>query len=252
MLVTTLIVEDEPASRAMLRDLVGQVKWLDMIGEADDGAAAVTMIEDLRPGLVFLDIQLPELNGLEVLRRIKHEAEIVFTTAYDEYAVTAFELGALDYLLKPFGSQRFQQTMARAWRRLSGAGGGTSALPSRERAVAALARESPEILEQFFVRDSRGRILQLDTRNVSHLSAADDYVEVHVDGQSYLVHLTLNEFERRLDRQRFRRVHRSHIVNLSHVRSIERIAQRWILILSDGSRIGASRKRSHSLSEMIL
>lgn len=113
-----LIVEDEPLARQQLGELIGEVSWMQCVGEAASGVEAVRMIDQLEPDLVFLDIQMPELSGLKVLQRISHAPEIIFTTAFDQYAVSAFELGALDYLLKPFGRERFNAALERARRAL--------------------------------------------------------------------------------------------------------------------------------------
>ena len=108
VLIRALIVEDEPLARKTLRDLVADTSWLTLVGEAADGLTAVRLIDEIKPQLLFLDVDLPELNGLQVLGRVTHAPEVVFTTAYDDYALSAFEFDALDYLLKPFGRERFQ------------------------------------------------------------------------------------------------------------------------------------------------
>ncbi len=117
--VRALLVEDEPHARQSLREYSAEVEWLALVGEASDGAEAVRLIDQLEPDLVFLDVCLPELSGLEVIRRIRHSPEIVFTTAYDQFALAAFEVGALDYLLKPFGRQRFHTMLQRVRRQLA-------------------------------------------------------------------------------------------------------------------------------------
>src|SRR6185503_6517380 len=118
MLVTSLIVEDEPLARKTLRDLIAATPWLTLVGEAADGITAIRRIDELKPQLLFLDVDLPELNGLQVLERVSHQPHVVFTTAHDNYAVPAFEFDALDYLLKPFGRERFNQTLERVRRRV--------------------------------------------------------------------------------------------------------------------------------------
>ncbi len=251
--VRALIVEDEPLSRRMLRDFAVDVGWLDIIGEATDGRVAVQMIGELRPDLVFLDVRLPKLTGLQVLERVQYEPKIVFTTAYHRYAVAAFELEALDYLLKPFTRARFHQAMERVRQRLTVKREAANVPSLRERAALALQHhETFEPLERIFVHDARGKIIHLRIDDVSRFEAADDYVAVHANKASYLVHLTLNDFEHRLDRKQFRRVHRSVIVNLDHVVSCEPIERRLLLKLRDGSEVSTSRMGSQNLQDLII
>ncbi len=254
MTVRALIVDDEPLSRRILRDFAVDVDWLDIIGEATDGRMAVQMIDRLQPDLVFLDVQLPKLTGLQVLERVSCEPAIVFTTAYHRYAIAAFELEALDYLLKPIGRARFHQAMERGRQRLTAKKEAADKLPSvRERAALALQHhETFEPLQRMFVRDARGKIIHLRLDDVSRFVAADDYVAVHANKTSYLVHLTLNDFEQRLDRKQFRRVHRSVIVNLDHVVSCQPMERRLLLKLRDGSEVSTSRAGSQSLQDLII
>lgn len=245
MVVRALIAEDEPLARRTLREFAGELDWMQVVGEAADGAEAVRMIDALAPDLVFLDVQMPELSGLEVLRRIRHDPEVVFTTAHDGYALAAFELEALDYLLKPFGRERFRTAAERVRRRLAAVG--PPPPPASER-VAAL--NGP--LERIFVRH-RDRIVPVRVEDIARLEAADDYVTIHAGGQAYLVSLALSDLERRLDPARFRRVHRSHVVNLDHVVSLRPYddARRLVLSLRDGSEVLASRAGSLELRDLI-
>ncbi len=247
MVVRALIAEDEPLARRTLREFAGELEWLQVIGEAADGAEAVRMIDALAPDLVFLDVQMPELSGLEVLRRIRHDPEVVFTTAHDGYAVAAFELEALDYLLKPFGRERFRAAAERVRRRLAATAPGPARTQER---AAALEGAGP--LERIFVRH-RDRIVPVRVEEITRLEAADDYVSVHAGGQTYLVSLALADLERRLDPARFRRVHRSHVVNLDHVVSLRPYddARRLVISLRDGSEVLASRAGSLELRELI-
>jgi two-component system LytT family response regulator len=244
MKTRALVVEDEPIARAQLRDLLGEVDWIEWIGEASDGARAVTVIEELKPDLVFLDIEMPEMNGLNVLRAIRHDPAVVFTTAYDRFAVAAFELEAIDYLLKPFGRDRLFAALERVRRAV------------RDESDEPVSRRAGEALDQMngsgpmtriFVRD-RGRILPIAVGDIERLEADDDYVAVHTRGRRYLVYLGMNEFESRLDPQRFVRVHRSHIVNLDYVSAMEPFdATRLEIHMKDGVKIVASRTRSRDL-----
>jgi two-component system, LytTR family, response regulator len=247
-LVRVVVVEDEPLARQKLRGLLDEIEWLEQVGEADTGARAVEAIDTLHPDLVFLDIQLPELDGLEVLRRIAHQPAVIFTTAYDRYAVSAFELEALDYLLKPFGADRLQVALDRARRAL----GDPDAPPVRDRAARALEAPRDGLLTTFFVRD-QGKLMPVHTRDIERLEADDDYVRVHTRGQVYLVYLTLNDFERRLDPHRFVRIHRAHVVNLDFVSHLVPYdGSRMQVEMRDKTKILASRARSRELRELTL
>lgn len=249
LIIRALIVEDEPLARLTIRDFLAGEGWLEIVGEAADGHEAVRLIDELRPDLIFLDIKMPGLNGLQVLKSARHEPQVIFTTAYDDHALTAFELEALDYILKPFGRERFRRTLERIRRRLVGAGEADD--PSAHaRALHALADKPAEHLLRLFVRDRRGRVVQVRVAEITRLIGADDYVEVYAHNTSYLVNLTLNEFEQRLDPQHFRRVHRSAIINLDHLISCRPVDRRLILNLSDGAEVIASRSGSQSLRHL--
>jgi two-component system LytT family response regulator len=247
--IRTLIVEDEPLARRTLREILADVPWLECIGEAENGARAVEMIDGLTPDLVLLDIEMPELAGIQVLDRISHEPAVIFTTAFDRYAVSAFELEALDYLLKPFGRERCLAALERARRALPSQGSPSDASPSLvERARHVLNESGP--LTRLFVRD-RDRIVPVPAADIERLEAADDYVEVHTKARSYLVYLTLNDFERRLDPERFIRVHRAHIVNLDFVKQLVPFdGSRMQVEMRDGTKILASRTRSKELRQL--
>src|SRR5437868_1051698 len=197
MKTRAVVVEDEPIARRQLCDLVSEIDWIDCVGEAADGLTAVRIIDDLKPDLVFLDIEMPELSGLDVLRRIGHDPAIVFTTAYDKFAVAAFELEAIDYLLKPFGRDRLRAALERVRRMVRT----NDDEPVGRRAEDAIAQSSGDgTLTRIFVRD-RGRIVPIAVLAIERLEADDDYVAVHTAGRRYLVYLGMNEFEARLDPQ---------------------------------------------------
>lgn len=246
--LTAVLVEDEPAALDELRDLVSQVDWLEAVAEARDGAAAVERIESLRPDVVFLDVHLPEMSGLEVLERISYEPAVVFTTAYDRYAVAAFEVEAIDYLVKPFGRTRFLGAVERLRRMTRGSAGE----PSSGEPVAARARNALDKapLTRILVREA-DRLIPVFMRDVHRLEAEGEYVAVHAGSRRHLVRLPMSEFERLLDADRFVRVHRSHIVNLDHVRSMEpHDGARLEVRMKDGTRIVASRARTRELKDL--
>lgn len=235
-----VIAEDEELARASLRRLVSEVDWVELVGEAADGIAAVETIDRLRPDLVFLDVMLPELTGLEVLQRVKHHPMIVFTTAYERFAVTAFELEALDYLVKPFGSRRFHETMNRVKRRfVQGTVGKTQTteLPAGP-------------LERLFARVG-SRIVPVPVREVVHFQAEGDYVRAFSGGTSHLLYVSLTQLEERLQLP-FLRIHRSHMINVDYVQRVERHDERrYVVFLKDGSRIVASRSGTGALKKMM-
>lgn len=250
--VRTLVVEDEPPARERLVELLGAVPWVEVVGAAADGPRAVASIDALRPALVFLDVRLPECTGLEVLDRATHRPAVVFTTAYDQHAVAAFELGAVDYLLKPFGRERLDAALARVRRALDAADSPGTAEPDdpppRERARLALGAGGQ--LERLFVRD-RGRLVPLAMRDVERLEAEDDYVAIVARGRRYLVELPLGEFAQRLDPGRFLRIHRAHIVNVDFVSQLVPYdGARLQVEMRDGTKLLASRTRSRELRDL--
>lgn len=250
--IRAVIVEDEPLARQTIKDFLKGEDWLELVGEASDGHLAVRLIDDLRPDLVFLDVRMPGLSGLQVLESIKHDPDVVFTTAYDSHAVTAFELGALDYILKPFGRERFRKMLSRVKARLLDDDDDKDEPSFRERALHALNARPAEPLLRLFVRDRRGRVVHVQLSDITRLVGADDYVEVHSGKSCYLVNITLTEFEQRLDPKRFRRVHRSVIVNLDKIVTCKRIDRRLHIELSDGSRVTASRAGSQDLRKLFV
>ena len=202
----TVIVEDEPLARENLREYTHGVDWITLIGEASDGTQAVQMIDQLRPDLVFLDVSLPELSGMQVIEQIRHHPEIVFTTAHDKFALAAFETGALDYLLKPFGRKRFEVTLERVRRRLMSNAESSGARARSVRAAAETAvcthahrhradrnaRNRPS----FGQRRLRGGGLRFGTASVAHGSGGSDVASGPGDVPA---HSSLARRERRLD-----------------------------------------------------
>ena len=240
--VSALLADDEPIARAGLRDMLAAYSWLRCVGEAASGPAAVAAINELRPDVVFLDIQMPGLLGTEVLRRVSHRPVVVFTTAWDRHAVTAFELGALDYLLKPFGPERLALALERVRAAL-----GAPDVPALDRLVEAM-RRGP--MTRLFVR-SGGSIIPVGVETVSHFEAWGDYVTAHAGPTRHVLHLSLGHLESRLDPRRFVRVHRQRIVNLDHVAAFRRERPgRLVAQMRDGTRLEVSRARAQALRDL--
>ncbi|MEO7324857.1 MAG: LytTR family DNA-binding domain-containing protein [Dokdonella sp.] len=237
--IATLIVDDEPVARAGMRRMLDEVEWIECIGEAANGIAAVEMIDALKPELVFLDVQMPGLIGTDVVRRLQHQPFVVFTTAYAQHAVCAFELGALDYLLKPFGEERLRATLDRIR-----AAVGEPRLSSFDRFSETM-NHAP--MSRLFVRSGRS-ILPLAVADITWFEAVGDYIAAHVGDAQHLLHLSLNQLEDRLDAKRFVRIHRTHIVNLDRVAAFRREASGQLVAeLGDGTRLPVSRAKARDL-----
>ncbi len=241
MMASAVIADDESLARRKLHELLADVDWIRCIGEAATGPDTVSVVNRTRPDLLFLDIRMPGLSGLEVLKRLRHRPIVVFTTAHDEYAVAAFEVRALDYLLKPFGQRRLGETLTRVRESLAA----TADVSAVERGRDALDRSRP--LRRIFVR-TRGRITPVAVDQVTRFEARDDYVAIYAAAGPYLASLRIGDLERMLDADRFLRIHRSHIVNLDAVAAIEpHPTGRLVVTMRDGVRLFASRKRSKEL-----
>ena len=241
--VRVLVVDDEPIARQGLRDMLARFEWMECVGEAGSGPAAVSMIDALAPEVVFLDIQMPGFSGIDVLQRVSHQPFVIFTTAFVQHAVTAFELGAIDYLLKPFGPERLAATIER----VRSAVGEPAGAPTLDRLRDALATGP---MSRLFVRTGAA-IVPIPVNAVSWFEAWGDYVVAHVGKAQHVLHLSLNHLEQRLDRVRFTRIHRTHIVNLDVVTAFKRHGKgRLVAHLSDGTQLPVSRARSRDLRDV--
>ena len=243
MKVTAYVVDDEPVARAGLCAMLAAYDWVEVVGEAADGEEAVAGIDALRPALVFLDVQMPELLGTEVLPRVQHRPFVVFTTAYSEHAVTAFELGAVDYLLKPFGPDRLATTMERVRSSL----GERAAVDALERLSGAL---SDGYIDRLFVRIG-GALVPVPLDRVSRFEADREYVAAYAGGVRYLLHLPLTRLETRLDPRRFMRIHRGYVINLDHLRAFRRDERgNMEAQMLDGARVPVSRARAQEIKHL--
>jgi two-component system LytT family response regulator len=240
-MIRTLIVDDEPLARRLLHEYLQAHEDVEIMGECDNGFDAVKTIADLQPDLVFLDIQMPRLTGLEVLELTQRDHGVIFTTAYDQYAVKAFDLRAVDYLLKPFSQARFDEALARA-RTLIGQ-------PSA--GLQAMAAQATGKLERLLIRD-RNQVHVLTLDMVTCVEAQDDYICIHLQGKSYLKTQSLTELEARLDPGQFVRVHRSWIINLKHLKNIERLAKdSFVALLNSGQQVPISRAGHERIKALI-
>ncbi|HUP87712.1 MAG TPA: LytTR family DNA-binding domain-containing protein [Longimicrobiales bacterium] len=252
--IRVLVVEDEPLARAGMCDLLRADTDIEVIGEAANARDAAEFIRMSKPDLVMLDVQLADSNGFDVIAEIKPEnmPAVVFVTAYNEYAVAAFEVNAVDYLLKPFDDDRFAVTLARAKKviRQSHMGDLSARLTELLNGHMAPA-PTPDVTERYLDRvvvKSAGRSILLKAAEVDWIEAADYYVKIHSGKQSHLLRESMNTLETRLDPERFFRVHRSAIVNLDRIREIQPYFRgEHVVILEDGTKLKLSRARRDKL-----
>jgi two-component system LytT family response regulator len=247
MNLRTLIVDDEAPARERLKRLLASMEDVDLIGEATDGVQAVELIESESPDLVLLDIQMPELDGFGVVEALEDPPLVVFVTAFDEYAIRAFEVCALDYLLKPFSRQRLSAAIGRARDQIAGERGVHAQLgPLLESLTAA-----GQYLTRLAVRDQE-RIRVLDAGELDWIGIEDEQVLVHMGEDAYPIRRTLSELEARLDPACFFRAHRSAIVNLDRVQEIiPWFKGSHILRLSTGAEVDLSRAQARSLRKIL-
>lgn len=231
-----IIVDDEMLARAVVREYLEEHADVEIVAECANGFEAVKAITELSPDLVFLDIQMPKLDGFEVAELAGAKTRYIFATAFDQYAIKAFEFHALDYLLKPFSQQRFDQALAHA-RGAAGKGGADAAVGDMVRA--AVGRNKP--LGRVLIRDG-AKVHVIGCDKIDYVEAEDDYVRVHSEGKSYLKNQRMAELEGQLDGERFLRIHRSYIVNIGCVARIEQASKdSHVAILNDGARLPVSR-----------
>ena len=248
MKIRTLIVDDEPLGRERIRTLLGDDADIEVVGECSNGRQAVAAIERTLPDLVYLDVQMPEMDGFAVLNAIASERmpAIIFVTAYDRYAVRAFEVHALDYLLKSFDRERFQATLRRAKEQIRGSREGLW----NERLTGLLEdlQAQRKRLTRLVIR-SAGRIFFLRVEEIDWLEAADNYVHIHVGRESHLVRETLQSLEDRLDPSRFLRIHRSTLVNVDRIQELQPLFHGdYVVKLLDGTELSLSRSYREKLA----
>jgi two-component system LytT family response regulator len=240
-----VVVDDEPLARAMVRQCIRAHPGVEVVAECANGFEAVKAVTELSPDLVFLDVQMPKLSGFEVLELIGRDVAVIFTTAYDQYALRAFEVHAVDYLLKPFSDERFAEALSRARGRLSA----KDMLPVD--ALVAAARPRQEPLERILIRDgSQVHVLPVD--RIDYVEAQDDYVCFKSDGKSYLKDQTMGSVEASLNPARFVRIHRSYLLNIDRIARVELYAKdSRVAILRDGTRLTVSRAGYARLAKLL-
>lgn len=279
--IRTLVIDDEPTARRGVRMLLERDPEMEVIGEASSGTEAATKIADAKPDLVFLDVQMPGLNGFEVLERVapKHMPAVVFVTAYDQHALQAFEVNAVDYLLKPFDDDRFAAALRRAKTQigrqqteslgaklndllaylqtanpaLAAAGlGAAPALPANGNGGEAANSSGELITRDRILLKSGGEIYFLKAEEIDWIEAEGDYMKFHAGGRAHLLRETMSRLEDKLDSKRFIRIHRSTIVNIDRVKKLSpSFAGEYAVILQDGTKLRLSRGYHERLQELM-
>jgi two-component system LytT family response regulator len=249
--IKVLVADDEPLARERLTGLLSQEPDIEVVGQARDGEEAITAIHDDTPDLVFLDVQMPQMNGFEVIEAVGTDKMplVIFVTAYDQHALKAFQVRALDYLLKPFDRERFKDALQRARKQLEREENGD--LGRRLLAlVKDLRRDQPK--SDRLVVKSGGRLFFLRTDEIDWVEAAGNYVRLHVGPGSHLLRETMNAIEGRLDPEKFFRIHRSRIVNMERIQELQPwLNGEYAVLLRTGTRLTLSRGYREKLQDRL-
>jgi len=243
--IRALIVDDEALARSIVREHLAPHRDISIVAECANGFEAVKAITELEPELVFLDIQMPKLNGFEVLDLVDGKFAVIFVTAHDEHAVKAFEVNALDYLLKPFSKERFERSLERAVDSIR-----ARTMPSPH-ALAAAAAPPAGVQDRVLVRDG-SHVHVIPVESIDFIEAQDDYIQIRTAGRKHLKLQPINEIEQQLAPARFVRIHRSTILNIDRLARIELYAKdSRVAILKDGTRLNVSRTGYEKLKSLL-
>jgi len=247
--IRALVVDDELLAREIIREMIRRDPEIDIVGECGNGLDAVTMIETERPDMVFLDIQMPEMDGFAVIEAVGAQAMpvVIFVTAYDQYAVNAFKVHALDYILKPFDWERFADALLRAKSQIRR----ESDLSDKLDALLRQMRKKHDFIERLIIK-TNGRVIFLRTEEIDWIEAEGNYVRLHVGKDSYLQRDTIGGMEAKLDPTQFPRIHRSAIVNIDRVQELRPWFQGdYCVILRNGKELPLSRNYWDKLRQIL-
>jgi two-component system LytT family response regulator len=244
-IIRTILIDDEEPARIILREYLSAFPDIEITAECSNGFDAVKTIGELDPDLIFLDIQMPKLNGFEVLELIEQQPAVIFATAYDQYALRAFEVHAADYLLKPFSAERLAEALDRVRERINK----QDKLPLQP--IIAAARINAIPLERVLIKEgSKVHVIPVD--RIDYIEAQDDYISIKTEGKTYLKQQRMTEMEKALDQTKFVRVHRSYILNIERIARIELYAKdSRMAILKDGTKLLISRSGYDKLKTML-
>ncbi len=241
-----IIVEDEKPARELVKAFLKNHENIELVCECDNGFDGVKAINEMKPDLVFLDIQMPKLTGFEMIELLDELPDVIFTTAFDQYAIKAFELSAVDYLMKPFSKQRFSEAIEKVYHRLS-----QQSEKPKVKEFADQVKEDTEEIERIFVKTG-SKIDVVPVPEIVRIESEDDYVEIFTPKGKFLKKETMNYLEKVLPKDTFVRVHRSSIINLNNIQKIEKYGKdSSMVILKDGSRVNVSKSRIKDLKNQL-
>ncbi len=246
-----IVVDDEPLARAVVREFLGSHPDVTIVAECGNGFDAVKAVTELTPDLMLLDVQMPKLDGFEVLELLGRSVPVIFTTAYDKYALRAFEVHAVDYLLKPFSEERLAEALTRARVRLAARESGDDESAVDVEALVSEARPRQGPLQRVLIRDG-AQVHVISVDRIDFVEAQDDYVSFFADGKSFLKDQTMAAVEAALDPLRFVRIHRSYLLNVERIARVELYAKdSRIAILRDGRKLPVSRAGYQRLAKLL-
>ena len=244
-----LIVDDEPPARELIRNFLAGIRDIEIVGECSNGFEALKAVQETRPDLIFLDVQMPKIDGFELLEVLDPTPEIIFCTAFDQYAIRAFELNAVDYLLKPFSGERLEQAVKKARQRISVSSKGQPYSSPQVENLKQQIDDDRKILERIVTRmGSKVTVIPVD--KIMYLEAANDYVMIHSGLGNHLKEKTLKYFEHHLPQDQFIRIHRSYIVNITEIKNLELYSKdSYLAILKNGDKLKVSSDGYKRLKE---
>jgi len=248
MTYKVLIIDDEPPAREIIRDFLQEYPDIEITGEFADGFSGLKAIQEMKPDLIFLDIQMPRLTGFEMLELLDRPPVIIFSTAYDQYAINAFQMNATDYLLKPYPKERFDQAVSKALAILSTE---TNVQQTVHRVLQAV-DEQPEYLNRVAVK-IRHKVYVIPVAEIRYVEADGDYVTIHTGEEKYLKEKTMKYFESHLDPTVFVRIHRSTIINIDFMDKLEYYdKESHIVLMKDGTGLRASATGYKTLKKALM
>jgi two-component system LytT family response regulator len=244
--IRVLIIDDESLARELVKRYLSDIPGVEILGECENGFDALKAIQELKPDLLFLDIQMPKINGFELLEVLDHKPEIIFTTAFDQYAIRAFEMNAVDYLLKPFSRERLINALEKARAKI---GTPSRGMESPVEKLQQQMAEEPKILERVITRLG-SKITVIPVEKIWYIEAADDYVMIYSELGNHLKEKTMKYFEEHLPPGRFIRVHRSYIINILQIISLELYSKdSYVAVMKSGTKLKVSSEGYRRLKE---